>query len=84
MQKLKLELQKLMEMKKEVDLLKQQQVRLLFNESIPQDLGFVDRSMPENEFKLEIDFLVGKKMLGKIIDKCYLKHGPTKTSIMLD
>ncbi|MDF2607101.1 MAG: DNA-directed polymerase, beta subunit, predominant form [Bacillales bacterium] len=58
--------------------------KLLFNESIPQDLGFVDRSIPENEFKLEVDFLVGKKNLGKIIDKCYLKHGPTKTSIMLD
>ncbi|AGK99229.1 DNA-directed RNA polymerase subunit beta' [Clostridium pasteurianum] len=58
--------------------------KLLFNESIPQDLGFIDRSVPENEFKLEVDFLVGKKNLGKIIDKCYLKHGPTKTSIMLD
>lgn len=58
--------------------------KLLFNESIPQDLGFIDRSIPENEFKLEVDFLVGKKNLGKIIDKCYLKHGPTKTSIMLD
>lgn len=58
--------------------------KLLFNESIPQDLGFVDRTLPENEFKLEIDFLVGKKNLGNIIDKCYLKHGPTKTSIMLD
>lgn len=58
--------------------------KLLFNESIPQDLGFIDRNIPENEFKLEVDFLVGKKNLGKIIDKCYLKHGPTKTSIMLD
>jgi DNA-directed RNA polymerase subunit beta' len=58
--------------------------KLLFNESIPQDLGFVDRTVPGNELKLEIDFLVGKKNLGKIIDKCYLKHGPTKTSIMLD
>ena len=58
--------------------------KILFNESIPQDLGFIDRSKPENEFKLEVDFLVGKKNLGNIIDKCYLKHGPTKTSIMLD
>ncbi|MFT8314807.1 MAG: DNA-directed RNA polymerase subunit beta' [Clostridium sp.] len=58
--------------------------KLLFNESIPQDLGFIDRSIPENEFKLEVDFLVGKKNLGKIIDKCYLRHGPTETSIMLD
>ena len=58
--------------------------KILFNESIPQDLGFVDRTNPENEFKLEIDFLVNKKQLGKIIDKCYMKHGPTATSVMLD
>jgi DNA-directed RNA polymerase subunit beta' len=58
--------------------------KLIFNESIPQDLGFVDRSKPENEFKLEIDFLVSKKNLGTIIDKCYLKYGPTETSKMLD
>lgn len=58
--------------------------KIIFNESIPQDLGFIDRSNPENLFKLEVDFLVGKKNLGKIIDKCYSKHGPTKTSIMLD
>ncbi|MCH3965666.1 MAG: DNA-directed RNA polymerase subunit beta' [Clostridium sp.] len=58
--------------------------KLIFNESVPQDLGFVDRSKPENEFKLEIDFLVAKKNLGKIINKCYMKHGATKTSIMLD
>ncbi|WP_446898017.1 DNA-directed RNA polymerase subunit beta' [Clostridium sp. LBM24168] len=58
--------------------------KLIFNESIPQDLGFVDRSKPENELKLEIDFLVAKKNLGKIINKCYMKHGATQTSIMLD
>ncbi|CAB1261548.1 DNA-directed RNA polymerase subunit beta' [Clostridium sp. MT-14] len=58
--------------------------KIIFNESIPQDLGFVDRSIPGNEFKLEIDFLVAKKNLGKIINKCYMKHGATQTSIMLD
>lgn len=58
--------------------------RLIFNESIPQDLGFVDRSNPEEEFNLEVDFLITKKSLGTIIDKCYMKHGPTDTSIMLD
>ncbi|WPC41766.1 DNA-directed RNA polymerase subunit beta' [Clostridium sp. JS66] len=58
--------------------------KIIFNESIPQDLGFIDRSLPENEFKLEVDFLVTKKNLGTIIDKCYMKHGATKTSIMLD
>jgi DNA-directed RNA polymerase subunit beta' len=58
--------------------------KVIFNESIPQDLGFVDRSKPENEFKLEIDFLVSKKNLGNIIDKCYMKYGTSETSIMLD
>jgi DNA-directed RNA polymerase, beta'' subunit, predominant form len=58
--------------------------KIIFNEAMPQDLGFIDRSKPENEFKLEIDFLVTKKNLGKVIDKCYMKHGATKTSIMLD
>ncbi|MGL5478779.1 MAG: DNA-directed RNA polymerase subunit beta' [Clostridium sp.] len=58
--------------------------KLIFNESIPQDLGFIDRSNPEETFKLEVDFLITKKSLGTIIDKCYMKHGPTQTSIMLD
>jgi len=58
--------------------------KIIFNESIPQDLGLVDRSNPEEEFNLEVDFLVSKKSLGKIIDKCYEVHGPTETSIMLD
>ncbi|MDQ0149804.1 DNA-directed RNA polymerase subunit beta' [Eubacterium multiforme] len=58
--------------------------KIIFNESIPQDLGFVDRSNPDELFNLEVDFLITKKSLGKIIDKCYMKHGPTQTSIMLD
>ena len=58
--------------------------KLIFNESIPQDLGFVDRTNPHEQFNLEVDFLVTKKSLGTIIDKCYLKHGPTDTSVMLD
>ncbi len=58
--------------------------RLIFNEAIPQDLGFVDRSMPESAFDLEITFLVGKKELGKIIDKCIRVHGTTETAIVLD
>ncbi len=58
--------------------------KIIFNESIPQDLGFVDRSIPGNEFKMEIDFLVTKKMLGEIIEKCYMVHGATETSVMLD
>ena len=58
--------------------------RLIFNEPIPQDLGFVDRSKPENAFDLEISFLVGKKKLGVIIDKCIRKHGFTIATEMLD
>ena len=58
--------------------------KLIFNEAIPQDLGFIDRSKPENLFKLEVDFLVSKKNLGNIIDKCYMKYGPGETSTMLD
>ena len=58
--------------------------RLIFNEPIPQDLGFVDRSKPENTFELEVSFLVGKKKLGVIIDKCIRKHGFTIATEMLD
>jgi DNA-directed RNA polymerase subunit beta' len=58
--------------------------KLIFNETIPQDLGFIDRSIPGNELKFEIDFLVSKKNLGTIIDKCYLRYGPSETSKMLD
>ncbi|AEY64625.1 DNA-directed RNA polymerase subunit beta' [Clostridium sp. BNL1100] len=58
--------------------------RLIFNEAIPQDLGFVDRSDESKLFDLEINFLVGKKELGKIIDKCIRVHGTTKTAVILD
>ncbi len=57
---------------------------ILFNESIPQNLGFVDRTIPENEFEQEINFLVGKKQLERIIERCYITYGPTRTSVMLD
>ena len=56
--------------------------RFIFNENMPQDLGFVDRN--EDPFGLEIDFLVDKKALGKIIDKCFRRHGNTKTAEVLD
>ncbi|WRS27856.1 DNA-directed RNA polymerase subunit beta' [Oscillospiraceae bacterium MB08-C2-2] len=58
--------------------------RILFNEPIPQDLGFVDRSDPENQMELEISFLVRKKELGKIIDRCIAKHGTARTAEVLD
>ena len=58
--------------------------RLIFNAPIPQDLGFVDRSKPENLLKLEIDFTTKKKQLGQIIDRTIKKHGPTVTAQVLD
>ena len=56
--------------------------RFIFNENMPQDLGFVDRN--EDPFGLEINFLVDKKALGKIIDRCFRRHGNTKTAEVLD
>ena len=76
---------------------------IIFNESIPQNLGFVDRSNPANKFKLEVcftpkdentlritsgdeinNFKVGKKQLGKIIDRCIKNYGTSETAIVLD
>ena len=58
--------------------------RFIFNEIIPQDLGFVDRSDPENELKLEVDFHVGKKQLKQILEKVINVHGATTTAEVLD
>ena len=58
--------------------------RFLFNEIIPQDLGFVDRSIPGNELLLEVDFLVGKKQNKKILEKVINTHGATVTAEVLD
>ncbi len=58
--------------------------RLIFNEGIPQDLGFMDRDDPDEMFEPEINFIVGKKQLGKIIDKCINKHGFTVSAGVLD
>ncbi len=56
--------------------------RFIYNQEIPQDLGFIDRN--EDAYALEVDFLCDKKKLGAIIDKCYKKHGNTGTVLMLD
>ncbi|MCR5580961.1 MAG: DNA-directed RNA polymerase subunit beta', partial [Pseudobutyrivibrio sp.] len=58
--------------------------RLIFNEIIPQDLGYIDRSNPENELIPEIDFHVGKKQLKQILEKVINTHGATKTAEVLD
>ena len=57
---------------------------LIFNENIPQDLGFVDRTNPENALKLEVDFHVGKKQIKKILEKVINVHGATTTAEVLD
>jgi len=81
---IKVRLSKVVDGVERTEIIKTTVGKLVFNESIPQDLGFVDRTDEANLFKPEIDFLVDKKKLGKIVDKCYIKHGPTLTSIMLD
>ena len=58
--------------------------QLIFNEPIPQDLGFVDRSDPEKYYDLEVGFTTGKKQLGQIIDRCIRIHGFTIATEMLD
>ncbi len=58
--------------------------RLIFNTPIPQDLGYVDRSNPDNLLKLEIEFQVGKKQLGDIVKRCIDIHGTKKSSVVLD
>ena len=58
--------------------------RIIFNSPIPQDLGYVDRSNPDHILDLEVSFLVGKKELGKIIEKCIKVHGTSQTSAVLD
>ena len=58
--------------------------RMIFNRPIPQDLGYVDRSTPEEALKFEVDFLVGKKQLGQIIDRCIKVHGTEHTAEVLD
>ena len=58
--------------------------RFLFNEIIPQDLGFIDRTIPGNELLLEVDFLVGKKQNKQILEKVINTHGATVTAEVLD
>ena len=58
--------------------------RFLFNEILPQDLGFVDRANPDNLLKLEVDFHVGKKQLKQILEKVINTHGASKTAEVLD
>jgi DNA-directed RNA polymerase subunit beta' len=58
--------------------------RIIFNEIIPQDLGFVDRTNPDKMFEPEVQFVVGKKELSSIVERCIKKHGIAKTAEVLD
>ena len=58
--------------------------KIIFNSAIPQNLGFVDRTNPETMFDYEVDFVTGKKELGKIIDRCIKVNGTHQTAIVLD
>ena len=58
--------------------------RIIFNNNVPQDLGFVDRTNPQDMLKYEIDFIVKKKQLGDIIGRCINEHGTSITAVMLD
>ena len=58
--------------------------KIIFNQAIPQNLGFMDRNDPETKFNYEIDFLVGKKELGKIIERSIRINGTDKTAVVLD
>ena len=58
--------------------------RIIFNEAIPQDLGFAEREKDEDYLKYEIDFLVGKKHLSKIVDACFKVHGSQCAAEVLD
>ena len=58
--------------------------RVIFNQAVPQDMGSKPRNTPDDMFLLEVDEVVGKKQLGKIIDMCYRAHGVTVTATMLD
>jgi len=58
--------------------------RFIFNRAIPQDLGYVDRSVPGNEFKLEVDFVTSSGKLGDIVDRCIRSHGFATTAAVLD
>ena len=57
---------------------------IIFNEAIPQTLGYVDRTNEDEKFRYEIDFLCDKKQIGKIINRCINKVGATKTAVVID
>ena len=81
---IKIRMSKVVDGVKHTELLDTTLGRVIFNNPVPQDLGFVDRSKPENMFKLEVDRLVNKKELGKIIERCIKVHGTADSAKVLD
>ena len=80
----KMRVEKEIDGKKETRIIDVTAGRVIFNEAIPQDLGFRDRTNPDEMFELEINKVVDKKVLGEIVDRCYRKYGASGTSIVLD
>ena len=82
--KVKVRISKEIDGKVETGIIETTPGRIIFNEAIPQDLGYLDRTKPENRLQYEVNELVGKKQLGKIVDYCFAKLGATQTSRVLD
>lgn len=80
----KVRMKKVIDGKEHVKVVESTVGRFLFNQIIPQDLGFVTRQTPADMFKLEIDKVVDKKVLSEIVYKCFTRHGAAKTSMVLD
>ena len=80
----KVRMKKIIDGKEHVKVVESTVGRFLFNQIIPQDLGFVVRETPADMFKLEIDKVVDKKVLSEIVYKCFTRHGAAKTSMVLD
>ncbi|MCR5626699.1 MAG: DNA-directed RNA polymerase subunit beta' [Lachnospiraceae bacterium] len=82
--KIKVRVTKTIDGKEESSVIESNLGRFLFNEVLPQDLGFVDRKLPENKLALEVDYQVGKKQLKKILEKVINNHGAIMTAEVLD
>ena len=82
--RVKMRVEKMWQGKKVSKLIETTPGLVIFNKSIPQDLGYKDRNNYDELFELEIDSLVGKDKLGKIVHQCFKRYGATETSIILD
>ncbi len=82
--KIKIRLKRMVDGEERTKLVETSIGRVIFNAAIPQDLGFVERNEPDDAFKLEINTVVDKKMLGQIVHACYRVHGVDECSAMCD